>query len=140
SSSTSTAAACYVTYTLASNRLSLAGDDPVVTTSLTPGAGIAQNSQCFLDGTASSISMAGGTLSLTLSLVVRAGFGGIKNVYGSASDAAGSSGLVQLGTWNVVIPPPQPTADSVTPNAASGASQTFTFQFSDAQSSSNLTG
>jgi hypothetical protein len=40
----------------------------------------------------------------------------------------------------VVIPPPQPSADSVSPNGASGASQTFTFVFSDNQSASNLVG
>ena len=40
----------------------------------------------------------------------------------------------------MVIPPPQPSADSVSPNGSSGGSQTFTFVFSDTQSATNLIG
>ncbi len=57
-----------------------------------------------------------------------------------AADAGANTGWVSRGTWTVVIPPPQPSADSVSPNASSGSSQTFTFVFSDNQSASNLIG
>ena len=40
----------------------------------------------------------------------------------------------------VTIPPSQPSADTVSPNFATGSSQTFTFVFSDSQSAANLTG
>ena len=50
-----------------------------------------------------------------------------------------NTGFLAKGTWSVTIPPPIPSADSVSPNASTGASQTFTFVFSDTQSASNLT-
>ena len=38
------------------------------------------------------------------------------------------------------IPPSQPSADTVSPNAASGPSQLFSFVFSDSQNAASLTG
>jgi hypothetical protein len=57
-----------------------------------------------------------------------------------AADAGANTGWVSRGTWTVTIPPPQPSVDSVAPNAGLGSSQTFTFVFSDTQNASNLTG
>src|SRR6185295_18327293 len=51
-----------------------------------------------------------------------------------------STGWVAKGTWAVSIPPSQPSADTVSPNAASGGVQSFTFVFSDSQNASNITG
>ncbi len=132
---------CYVSYDRAANVLSLANDDPATgTQAVTFGGGSQQNSQCIVNGAGSSVSMAGSTLTLNLSLTFRPGFGGGKSVYLYAADAGSNTGWVARGTWTVVIPPPQPSADSVSPNAGSGASQTFTFVFSDTQSASNLIG
>ncbi len=93
----------------------------------------------MLNGAGSSASIAGTNLTLTVSLTFLPGFAGNKTVYLSAADASTTTGYVAKGTWTVTLPPPMPTADSVSPNASSGATQTFTFVFSDTQSASNLT-
>ena len=139
--SASTGFACYVSYDRASNVLSLANDNPASgSQTVTFGGGSQQNSQCIVNGAGSSVSLAGSTLTLNVSLTFQPGFGGAKTVYLYAADAGANTGWVARGTWTAVIPPPQPSADSVSPNAASGGSQTFTFVFSDTQSASNLIG
>ena len=139
--SASTAFACYVTYNPASQVLSLANDDPTTGSQVvTFGGGSQQNSRCIVNGAGSSVSLAGSTLTLNISLTFQPGFSGSDSVYMYAADAGANTGWVSRGTWTVVIPPPQPSADSVSPNASSGSSQTFTFVFSDNQSASNLVG
>ena len=139
--SASTAFACYVTYNPVSQVLSLANDDPTTGSQVvTFGGGSQQNSRCIVNGAGSSVSLAGSTLTLNISLTFQPGFGGSDSVYMYAADAGANTGWVSRGTWTVVIPPPQPSADSVSPNASSGSSQTFTFVFSDSQSASNLVG
>ncbi len=131
--------ACYVTYTPATNELALAND---VASSgaltLTPGSGSQQNSQCTLNGAGSSVSSSGSILTMTLALSFSSGFTGAKTLYLAASDAGAATGWVARGTWTVPSPPPLPSVDSVSPNAGSGAIQTFSFVFSDTQSSTNL--
>jgi hypothetical protein len=105
-----------------------------------PGGGSQQNSQCVVNGVGTSESISGNTLTLTVSLTFQPGFGGGKTTYLYAADAGGNTGWISRGTWTVTIPPPQPSVDSVAPNAGLGASQTFTFVFSDTQNASNLTG
>lgn len=139
--SASTGFACYVTYNPVSQILSLANDDPATGSQVvTFGGGSQQNDQCIVNGAGSSVSLAGSTLTLNISLTFQPGFGGSDSVYMYAADAGANTGWVARGTWTVVIPPPQPSADSVSPNGGSGASQTFTFVFSDSQSASNLIG
>lgn len=139
--SASPAFACYVTYNPVSQALSLANDDPATGSQVvTFGGGSQQNSRCIVNGAGSSVSLAGSILTLNISLTFRPGFGGSDAVYMYAADAGANTGWVSRGTWTVVIPPPQPSADSVSPNASSGSSQTFTFVFSDNQSASNLVG
>ena len=139
--SASPAVACYVSYNLATNALSLANDDPTSGSQVvTFGGGSQQNSQCIVNGSGSSVSLSGSTLTLNVSLIFQPGFGGAKTVYLYAADAGANTGWVARGAWTVVIPPPQPSDSSVSPNASSGASQTFTFVFSDTQSASNLIG
>ena len=121
--------------------LSLANDDPATGSQVvTFGGGSQQNSQCIVNGAGSSVSLAGSTLTLNISLTFQPGFGGAKTRYLYAADAGANTGWVARGTWTVVIPPPQPSADSVSPNGSSGGSQTFTFVFSDNQNASNLMG
>ncbi len=59
-------------------------------------------------------------------------------MYLSATDSQSTTGLVALGAWTVTIAPPQPSASSVSPNGSTGASQTFSFVFSDSQNAANL--
>jgi hypothetical protein len=81
-------------YLLADDGLSLHGP-------LTPGtAGMAQNSQCILAGTGSSVSASGTNLTLTVQLTFKTGFTGPKNIYMSAQDVACVvAEWVRRGTW-----------------------------------------
>ena len=127
--------ACYITFTPATNTLTLANN---VASSgggaLTPGRGTAQNSQCQLNGVGSSKTLSGNTLTLTLSLVLDTGFPGNNTVYLYAADVNVNTG------WVAKAGVSQVSADSVSPSAGSGASQVFTFVFSDTKSAANVWG
>jgi Beta-propeller repeat len=139
SSSVSTSVACYITYAVAEGVLSLANDNPATGSQVvTFGGGSQQNSQCIVNGAGSYVSLAGSTLTLNLSLTFLPGFAGANTTYLYAADAGANTGWVSSGAWTVVIPSPQPSADSVSPNGSSGGSQTFTFVFSDSQDAANL--
>ena len=138
--SASTTNACYVSYNSATNVISLANDLASGSTTVIPGGGSQQNSQCIVNGVGTSESISGSTLTLTVSINFQPGFAGGKTAYLYAADAGANTGWVSRGTWTVTIPPPQPSTDSVAPNTGLGASQTFTFVFSDTQNASNLTG
>jgi hypothetical protein len=87
---------------VSSNSIYLEDDTGVSHAPLTLGsAGTAQNSQCSIDAGASSISLSGNTLSLTLALSFLPGYTGAKNVYMYAQNASGNSGWAQRGTWTV---------------------------------------
>jgi hypothetical protein len=132
--------ACDITYSPSTNLFALANDTASTGgLSVTPGSGSAQNSQCTLNGAGSASSLAGTNLTLTVSISFQPGFTGSKTTYLYAADANTNTGYLAKGAWIVTIPPPMPSADSVSPNASSGAAQTFTFVFSDTQNSSNLT-
>jgi hypothetical protein len=118
-SSASPAFACYVTYNPVSQVLSLANDDPSTGSQVvTFGGGSQQNSRCIVNGAGSSVSLAGSILTLNISLTFQPGFSGSDSVYMYAADAGANTGWVSRGTWTVVIPPPQPSADSVSPTPA----------------------
>jgi hypothetical protein len=139
--SASTSYACYVSYNQTTNVISLANDVPSTgSVTVIPGGGSQQNSQCVVNGVGTSTSVAGANLVLTLSLTFQPGFGGSKATYLYAADSGANTGWVSRGAWTVTIPPPQPSVDSVAPNAGLGVSQMFTFVFSDTQNASNLTG
>ncbi|MEP6962168.1 MAG: SBBP repeat-containing protein, partial [Acidobacteriota bacterium] len=129
--------ACYITYNPSTDTLTLASD--VVSSggaTLTPGSGSgsAANSQCQLNGAGSSRTLSGNNLTLTLALTLDPGFPGNTTVYLYASDANGNTGWVaKTGTSQV-------SADSVSPNAATGASAVFTFVFSDTANATNVLG
>jgi hypothetical protein len=129
-SSSATAYACAVTYNGATNALSLLSDTGALPgSSITPGSGSQQNSQCSLNGAGSSVSHAGTVLTLSLALTFQAAFKGAKNVYMDANDGVMDSGWQQRGAWTV--PAGLPSAVSVTPASGSGTTQTFSFLFSD---------
>jgi hypothetical protein len=90
------------------------------------------NSQCTVNGTGSSVSTAGNTLTVNLSVKFAASYAGAKNVYGYATTAGNlNSGWQKVGTFSVTGNTPAVQAVSVTPSAGSGSSATFSLVYSD---------
>jgi hypothetical protein len=90
------------------------------------------NSQCTIDGGASSSSQAGNNLTLNLAVTFKTPFAGLKNAYLTAFDRAGqSSGSPILGTWTVPSTN-TPNVVSVSPVSGSGSGQVFTAKYGDA--------
>ncbi len=113
---------CQVTYTLATNQFALANDVAASGSSLVnPGGGNGQNDQCTLNGSGGYVTTSGNTLTMVVSLTFQPGFTGNDTVYLYAADTSGNNtGLVASGTWTATVPPPQPTASSVSPNSEIG--------------------
>jgi hypothetical protein len=138
STSAATDASCYVTYLKSTGQFQLYNDVASSGSTTVPTGGIAQNSQCILNGSGSSVSLSGTTLTMMLSITYQAAFTGNQSVYLAATDAVTNTGLVLEGSWNVVLPAPQPSLVAVTPSAGQGLGQTFTFAFADTQTPQNL--
>jgi hypothetical protein len=137
SSTLTDVSSCEVDYYRASNTLKLVTDSGAQpSSSLTPGSGTAQNSQCILNGAASTVTISGNTLTLTLSLTFQTAYAGAKNLYMEAAGSFATAPWQVHGTWTI---PAQVQAVSVTPNSGSGSSQTFSFQFSDGAGATDLT-
>jgi hypothetical protein len=140
----SVAGSCFFYYAVGSNSIYLEDDTGVSHAPLALGAaGTAQNSQCMIDASASSVSKAGSTLTVNLAVAFMPAYVGAKNIYAIAQSATQSSGWVHLGAWTVTsnTPPPPPAgvaAVSVSPNAGSGSSQTFAFSFSDTNGAGDI--
>jgi hypothetical protein len=132
--------ACYLSYTRASNLISLANNAGAWQTGLPVGAaGTSSNSQCSINAAASSVSMSGSTLTLNLALSFASGFAGVKNIYMDVHNATLDSGWSQKGTWTVPgTPAPTLASVSVTPSGGSGTSQTFAFTFTDPNGASDI--
>jgi hypothetical protein len=93
---------CRVQYVATSNQLYLLNEDGSgVLGPLTPGvAGTVNNSRCTLDGSGSSVSGSGNTLTVSAALHFSSGFTGAKKLWGRATDQSGNeSGWEMLGTW-----------------------------------------
>ncbi len=136
--SASTVSACSVTYVRAQNALSLLTDAGATPgTTITPGSGTQQNSQCTLNGAGSSVSTSGNLLALSLSLTFQPAFQGAKNIYMQAANSGGSTAWQSEGTWTVQ--PASASAVAVNPSSGSGLSQSFAFQFSDTGGAADLT-
>jgi hypothetical protein len=101
--------------------------------------GTLQNRQCAiaLDAGTTAVS-SGATLTLTLSMTFAPSFAGAKTIvmYAWNANFVDTGGWQPRGGWTVPTPPV--TADSVTPNAGSGRSQSFALKYSDAVSATNL--
>jgi hypothetical protein len=140
STSASSSTACLVTYTRAQNALALLTDAGAAPgTSITPGSGTQQNSQCQLNGANSSVSSAGTLLTLNLAIAFKSAFNGAKTVYLQATNPAGSTSWTVKGTWTV------PAAVvvgvntvSVSPASGAGLQQTFTLHYSDGAGATDL--
>ncbi len=98
------AGACSIAYNSQVNLLWLVSDDgahwPVA---ITPGSPVAlSNSQCTLNGAASSATLSGSTVTLRVSLTFKSAFAGQKNLFVGAVDTAiHYTGWRNLGAWTV---------------------------------------
>ena len=124
--------ACWVQYTLASNTIDLVSDSGGSASYATLGTlGTLSNSQCTLDTGASSVSVSGNNLTITIALTFKAAFAGAKNIYmGVFNKAIVTSGWQAKGAWTVtgILPPANV---SVTPNSGMGTTQAFNFTYTD---------
>ena len=131
---------CFVVYDRNRETFQLEWDDVTGNESKPVGSSaVLQNSQCLIG--AASVTATALSTSITLDITFKSAFTGLKNIYMYGADGDGSinTGWVQRGTYTVaVLPPPVPTADSVSPDGGSGFRQTFTFVFSDSQSATNM--
>jgi len=66
-----------------------------------PGTGSVSNSQCIIDGTGSSVSGGGNTLTLTLNMTLKPTFAGNKVIYMAARSNTLNSGWQSMGTVGV---------------------------------------
>jgi len=136
--SPSAVAGCQVTYNPSTNALALNTDDGTGTVgSVTPGSEAqVTNSQCELSGFGSSYSVSGTTAMLTVVLTFHGS--SPEAIYLYASDENGAStGWVQKGEWGAESSA-APSVTSVTPNAGSGATQTFTAVYMDSNGGFNV--
>jgi hypothetical protein len=118
-----------------------AGDGGYVsgTPMLLPSGGNLSNSQCTVNGSGSSVSGSGATLSLTLNITFAPAFAGNKVFYTAARSSTQNSGWEALGTWNVPgSTPVGPGVGFVTPGRSVSMDQTYTFTFTDTKGYSDL--
>jgi len=129
----STVNGCYMYYLPAVNTLYLRGDDGVSNVAaLTPGAsGTGSNSQCSVAAGGMSVTHSGNNLMLTVPITFTSTFTGLKHAYLRAIDNSSSvTPWVSSGTWSAAANQ-KPAVVSVSPSSGTGASQTFTFTYSD---------
>ncbi|MGC4048734.1 MAG: SBBP repeat-containing protein [Paludibaculum sp.] len=136
------AGSCSIRVQRAAGMIELASDSGAAWSSGQAGAsGTLQNSQCLVKLVSSSMAVSGSTLTVALDLVFAEAFAGVRNLYGTATDASGASGVwKQLGSWTVTVPVVQsaPVAAAVNPSSGSGAAQVFTFSYTDANGAQDL--
>jgi hypothetical protein len=141
SAASSTAGACYVDIDRTAGLVRLADDQGATWSSARLGTSDqVQNSQCTVSGSGTTATVSNQTLTATFDLSFRTSFTGTKNVYANAFDAGGlSSSWPLLGTFTVTSSVNQaPVAVSVSPSSASGASQAFTFVWTDANGGNDI--
>jgi hypothetical protein len=105
-----------------------------------PGSGTAQNSQCSIAATGSSVSGSGNTLTLALVITFKPAFAGNKVMYTAAQDnSPANSGWQPLGVWNVPGSVGSgPAVGGMSPAHSSSANQTYTFTFTDTNGFADL--
>jgi hypothetical protein len=128
---------CTAWYNAVANTISLLDDAGVTWTQGLLGAGSLSNSQCTLNLATSSRTINAGNLTLTLNITFKSAFSGLKNIYMLAANSAGAStGWVWRGSW--MVPVPAVSAVSVTPNSGTGATQSFTLEYTDTLGATDL--
>jgi len=135
--SASLANACYMQFDTGTNLLSLWNDAGTgAIGSVSGGATTVENSQCRISLSSTS-KYELNNFDITVFITFKS-FLGAKNTYLRAEDLeAASSGWQQPGTWSVTANQP-PSVASLSPEAGSGTSQTFTLNFTDPDGSSDL--
>jgi hypothetical protein len=130
---------CAVVYNQAQNSLALLTDDGAIPAStIAPGSGTQQNSQCVLDGRGSSVTTSGDYLNLNLAIGFKIAFDGSTPTYGAAQSISGTStGWRQLGNWTVAVSS-QPLQASVTPTSGTGVNQMFNLVYTDPNGGTDL--
>ena len=134
---TLTTNSCYVLYYPATNLLYLENNG-AGTTNITPGSGTLSNSQCSISGTGTSVVKSGDKLTLNLAVTASSTYTGKQTIFMYAEDASlANTGWVDKGTWTPAANE-APTVVSVTPNPATGVSNTFVLRYSDPNGASDL--
>jgi hypothetical protein len=139
----SAANSCLAYYDRAAARMYLVNDGATqwMSSLLSSGATL-QNSQCSLSLAGSSVAASGSTLTVNLAVTFKSAFAGAKNIYMYATNTgSANSGWRDRGDWTVpstTFAPVTVTADSATPNAGSGMTQTFALQYSDTLGATDL--
>jgi hypothetical protein len=104
-----------------------------------PSSGSLTNSQCTLNGAGSSISASGNTLTLTLSITIKAVFAGNRIFYIAARSNTQNSDWQALGTWNVPGGAPAgPAVSGVSPAQSTTNVNYFAFTFTDSNGYADL--
>ena len=132
--------ACLLYYTIATRQINLLGDNGTAWQAATLGSATTlQNSQCSINVAAATAVPSGDALTWNVPMTFKPAYAGPKNVYLHALDAAGaSSGWQPFGVWTVAGASATPAPVSVMPISGSGASQTFTLQYSDTSGAGSL--
>jgi YVTN family beta-propeller protein len=129
---------CTVFYAPSTNLIYLYNDAGTGWSSVAPGAGTLTNSQCTITRIGTSVATSGNNLTLNLSVTVSPTYTGKHGVFMRAQDNRDSkSGWVNKGTWSPTTNQP-PAVVSVTPNPASGRTNTFALTYSDSNGASDL--
>jgi len=129
---------CYASYAVATNLLSLYNNAGTGVTSITPGSGTLSNSQCTISGSGTSVVKSGNNLTLNLEVTASSTYTGVDSVFMEAIDNnSATTGWVNKGTWTPAANQP-PTVVSVTPNPATGLSNTFALTYSDPNGAEDL--
>ncbi len=137
SSSSTLTNSCFIVYDASRATVQLEYDNLTGANakSITSAATIS-NSQCAIG--ASSATVSGLSIILTLTISFNSNFNGLRNIYMFASDTSGAStGWVQNGTYTIATGG-IPSADSVVPTSGSGPGQRFSISVSDAGGSSYI--
>jgi len=133
-----TSNSCYVSYYPSTNALYLLNNAGTASTKITPGSGTLSNSQCSITGSGTTVVRSGDNLTLNLAVTASSTYTGKQNVFMMAEDnSAGTTGWIDKGTWTPAANQP-PSVVSVTPNPATGLSNTFALTYSDPNGASDL--
>jgi fibronectin type 3 domain-containing protein len=129
---------CYVLYYPSVNLLYLLNNAGTGTTNITPGSGTLSNSQCTISGSGTTVAKSGNTITLNLAVTASSTYTGKQSIFMYADDvSAANTGWVDKGTWTPA-PNQPPTVVSVTPNPATGLSNTFALTYSDPNGASDV--
>jgi len=129
---------CLVWYHPATNLLFLENNAGTASTQITLGSGTLSNSQCSINGSASSVARSGQDLTLTLSVTASSTYTGKQSIFMYATDSSSvSTPWVNEGTWTPAANQP-PALVSVSENPPSSLSTTFTLTYSDPNGATDL--